>query len=292
MYTKYQSNVEKHREHISRVRNDIEFSAEYAALEDVFVGTKDIEKGTIKQEVFVMKNKEKELLDNHMAARNGGMMFNKSNFDVNGRCLLQDAQGRDLPSGNGIIPQIEKAANQYAYNTVTVDMFQKIMEDMRQKAAEDQGNEFLFVVNSRLWDQIQKGLGKFLKDYGTNGTYFFSQEAGKNVKVGATFNSYVYGGNQITFKVDRALTLEYPGKGMGICIDLTADKLAGKPAMRQFTLKGMEFLRSHVAGVGGLNGTTSGSAATPVAGSKLIHLSYCGVGVFNPYRSYIVTENR
>ena len=39
-------------------------------------------------------------------------------------------------------------------------------------------------------------------------------------------------GNQVSFVVDRALTREYPDKGYGICIDLTADKTTGTPAVR------------------------------------------------------------
>ena len=32
----------------------------------------------------------------------------------------------------------------------------------------------------------------------------------------------------------------------------------------------------------GLDGTTSGEVATGVAGSKIIHMGYSGVGVYNP----------
>lgn len=38
-------------------------------------------------------------------------------------------------------------------------------------------------------------------------------------------------GNQVSFVVDRALTREYPDKGYGVCIDLTADKTTGTPAI-------------------------------------------------------------
>ena len=32
----------------------------------------------------------------------------------------------------------------------------------------------------------------------------------------------------------------------------------------------------------GLDGTTSGEVATGVAGSKIIHMGYSGVGIYNP----------
>ena len=48
------------------------------------------------------------------------------------------------------------------------------------------------------------------------GTYMYSKSANKGqggyVKVGATFDTYEYAGNQVSFVVDRALTREYPDK--------------------------------------------------------------------------------
>lgn len=43
-------------------------------------------------------------------------------------------------------------------------------------------------------------------------------------------------------------------------------------------------------GVGGLSGTESGVVSSPVAGSKLIMMGYAGIGVFAPYRSFILRQ--
>ena len=40
----------------------------------------------------------------------------------------------------------------------------------------------------------------------------FSKGANDYIKVGATYNSYEYAGNTVTFKVDRALDIEFPEK--------------------------------------------------------------------------------
>lgn len=37
-----------------------------------------------------------------------------------------------------------------------------------------------------------------------------------------------------------------------------------------FTLEGAEYIENTIAGVGGLNGTTGGTVASPVAGSRLV----------------------
>lgn len=42
--------------------------------------------------------------------------------------------------------------------------------------------------------------------------------------------------------------------------------------------------------VGGLDGMTSGVVSSAVAASKLINWGYSGVGVFSPYRSFILSE--
>ena len=85
------------------------------------------------------------------------------------------------------------------------------------------------------------------------GTYMYSKSANKGqggyVKVGATFDTYEYAGNQVSFVVDRALTREYPDKGYGVCIDLTADKTTGTPAVAKFSLLGKDFITNKVQGV-------------------------------------------
>ena len=57
-----------------------------------------------------------------------------------------------------------------------------------------------------------------------------------------------------------------------------------------FTLKGGDFISNRFPGVGGLDGLSSGVVSSAVAASKLINWGYSGVGVFNPYRSYMLIE--
>ena len=67
----------------------------------------------------------------------------------------------------------------------------------------------------------------------------WSKAANGYVSVGATYNTYIMGGNQITFCVDRALTREFgASKGYMICIDLTADSTKNQPAIRNYVVAG------------------------------------------------------
>jgi hypothetical protein len=168
---------------------------------------------------------------------------------------------------------------------------QTALNMLSQKSETPTGNKYMFVVNQALWNQVQLALSEWLARFHTCGTYLWSKEANGYVKVGATFSTYEIGGNEVTFKVDRALTHEYGDKGYGILIDLTADKVSGQPAVAQFTFKGGEFISSKYPGVGGMSGLESGIVSSTVAGSKIIAMGYAGIGVFAPYRSFIIYEN-
>ena len=237
-YSKFYSQTERHRNFMTTFRADTSWSSLFAIQENVFMSIADDKDATKSEGVYKMLKKEKELLDTFMYSMNTGLAFNKTNIDVNGKPTIYDPEtGRPIYIGEGLIPQIEAAANKYVYsNNPTLPLFNQIMGDMADKAQSDTGNKWIFICNRRLWQQINTTLGVYLGQYRTNGMYLYSKEANKGlggyVKVGATYDTYEYAGNQISFVVDRALTREYPDKGYGVCIDLTADKTSGTPAVR------------------------------------------------------------
>ena len=174
---------------------------------------------------------------------------------VNGKATITDPDtGRPIYIGEGLIPQIEAAANKYVYvNKPNLPLFNQIMSDMADKAESDTGGKWIFICNRKLWNDINTVLGEYLANYRTDGTYMYSKSANKGdggyVKVGATYDTYIYSGNQVSFVVDRALTREYPDKGYGVCIDLTADKTTGTPAIAKFSLTGKDFMTNKIVGV-------------------------------------------
>lgn len=142
-----------------------------------------------------------------------------------------------------------------------------------------------------MWGLVQSTLGEYLSRWKVNNTFMWSQAANDYVEVGATFVSYEFAGNTISFKVDRTFSREYGSdKAYALMLDLTADKSTGEAAMQMFTLKGCDFISNRFPGVGGLDGMTSGVVSSAVAASKLINWGYSGVGVFSPYRSFILCE--
>ena len=254
-YSKFQSQMERHRNFMTTFRADASWSSLYAIQENVFMSIADDKDQTKSEGVYKMLKKEKELLDTFMYAMNTGLTFNKGNIDINGKATISEPEtGRPIYIGEGLIPQIEAAANKYCYsNKPNLQLFNMIMSDMADKAQSDTGNKFIFIVNRKMWNDLQMTLGEYLANYRTDGTYMYSKSANKGlggyVKVGATFDTYEYAGNQVSFVVDRALTREYPTKGYGVCIDLTADKTSGTPAIAKFSLTGKDFMTNKIVGV-------------------------------------------
>ena len=81
-YTKYQSNCEKMRTYIATHRCDIDMSAMYKPMEDVFI---QIGKGSDDDPVYKMNTAEKDCLDSFMEARNNALLWGKSNMDASGK---------------------------------------------------------------------------------------------------------------------------------------------------------------------------------------------------------------
>lgn len=285
--------MERHRNFMTTFRADVSFSSLYALQEHVFLSISNDKKET---QVYKMVKKEKELLDTFIYGLNTGLLLNKTNIDVNGKARHTDPDtGRPIYIGEGLIPQIEAAANKYCYsNKPSLWLFQQIMNDMTDKSNEDTGNHYMFVVNRKMWNDINTTLGDYLANYKTDGTYMYSKSAnggtGGYIKVGATFDTYEWAGNKISFMPDRALTREYPDKGYGVCIDLTEDKVTGKPAIAKYSITGQEYMTNRLIGVGGIDGKSSGEVSSNVAGSKIIMHGYAGVAAFTPYKSVIVRE--
>lgn len=284
-FTKYQSNIEKHRTMIGTTRCDIDYSAKYAAMEDQFINiaTKD------KDFVYKLSGAEKVCLDSYMAARNNKLLFSKGNFDVNGKTTISDEIGRPIVATEGIIPQIERFATKYVFNKLTVRIFEGAMNEMATKADEPTGNSWVFICNTRMWQLVQRTMSTWIRDWKTTGCFVWSQGAKDYVDLGATYQSYEFAGNKMIFRLDRSLDLEFPKKAYGMFLDLTTDS-NGTPGIMMFTFRGGDIIHNVVRGVGGKTGLESGEVSSPVAGAKLINWGYHGVGVMNPYRSAILEE--
>lgn len=245
-YTKYQSNVEKHRTFIGTQRCDIDYSAKYRALEDQFIkiATED------KEFTFKLPGAEKVCLDSYMLARNNALLFSKGSMDANGKSTLVDSLGRPIIATEGIIPQLERFASKFSFNEATfnVRLWERAMEEMSQKSENAQGNTWTFICNTRMWNLVQRRLSAWIRDWKTTGCFVWSQGAKDYVDLGATYQSYSYGGNKMVFTLDRSLDIEFKNKAYGMFIDLTSDT-KGTPGVMFFSFKGGQLIHNIITGV-------------------------------------------
>lgn len=290
-YTKYQSNCEKMRTYIATHRCDIDMSAMYKPMEDVFI---QIGKGNDDDPVYKMNTAEKDCLDSFMEARNNALLWGKSNMDASGKPKIYDEDGRPIVSADGVIAQIERFATKFVFSKLNIGYFEKALQAMVAKSEKPQGNSYMLICNTAFYNEWQRVMNAWIVAHKTDGTFLFSKGSNGYVDLGATYESYTFGGNKISVKIDRCFDVEFPTRKYAALIDLTADAATGKPAMAFFTFKGGDIIHNVIVGVGGKSGLASGEVSSPVAGSKLVNWGYGGVAVFNPYRSVIMIgeENR
>ena len=290
-YTKYQSNCEKMRTYIATHRCDIDMSAMYKPMEDVFI---QIGKGNDDDPVYKMNTAEKDCLDSFMEARNNALLWGKSNMDASGKPKIYDEDGRPIVSADGVIAQIERFATKFVFSKLNIGYFEKALQAMVAKSEKPQGNQYMLLCNTPFYNEWQRVMNAWIVAHKTDGSFLYSKGTNGYVNLGATYESYTYGGNTISVKIDRCFDVEFPTRKYAALIDLTADASTGKPALAFFTFKGGDIIHNVITGVGGKSGLASGEVSSPVAGSKLVNWGYGGVAVFNPYRSVIMIgeENR
>ena len=65
---------------------------------------------------------------------------------------------------------------------------------MVAKSEKPTGNRFQFICNTIMWNMVQQVLSEYLSRFKPCTSYMYSQATNKYVDVGATFQSYEFGG--------------------------------------------------------------------------------------------------
>lgn len=289
LFVKYQSSTEKMRNYITQIRVEDSKSDRYALMEDKLISiAKGEGNGKASEALFNFPAFDETIHKNFLAAREGELLFGKSTMSIDGQSTwISRSTGRPIQGGDGLIAQVSRFASKYAANNFTVNTFQQIITQMISKCDSPEGNTFLFICNPQLFGIVQRVLFDYLAHYRTDGAWLWSKENGK-IKVGATFNSYSYMNNTISFKMDRTLEREYKYP-FGMCLDLTSGSTNnGHAPIEMLTVKGAEYIPYVQNGPGRGTGKEGGEVSTLVAGQVKGIMGYCGVCVANPYKSFIL----
>lgn len=195
-YTKYTSNTEAYRAYISTHRCDVDASAMYKPMEDVFI---QIGKGDEKtgDPVYHLTKAEQVCLDNFMEVRNNKLLWGKCNVDKNGKVKNYDSEGRPIVTSDGIIPSAEQFASKFVFNKINVGLFEKVLQALVSKAEKPQGNTFTFLCNSALYNEFQRVMNAWIIAHKTDGAFLWSKGANGYVDLGATYQSYEFAGKKL-----------------------------------------------------------------------------------------------
>jgi len=292
-YVKYQFNNEVHRNNISKHRSSDVQSAEYSAQQKFYVerGVKG-SNGKTQNEYYMLQKLEKDVLESYLWARENHLLFGESNFDANGKCTLTDEKGQPIPIGDGIIKQIERYCEKFAYSILTTRWLDDVMAAMREKSTNSIGNMYAFVVNERLYDQLGRVLRDDLRFAIGGENHYWSNKDGKRIKVGGHYDSYTFQGNTVVFLVDKILSDEFPDSGYGFCINASVDQTTSNSGVAMFTMEGREMLSGTLRGMGGMSGKENNvDLATSIDGSEFHLLGYSAVVCFNPYNAALIRES-
>lgn len=314
-------NLERHINYLMKIRAGQKFSSDFRATQDLyFMSDADIKKAQDVRggsyQVFKMPTIEQQVLDHFLKSANGALLFNRSTMDEEtGRPFIQLENNQDVIGGDGIIAQYERYAYNIDYSKLSVKNFQEAIEYISDKRGMSQGNHVTVICNRIFSRQKASALQDAITLFApqNNGTWFFTKDdpiAGvsdeyggmkrmKKVKVpnevavGATFNTYIYEGNTVTFIVDEALTNHYRDRGYALFIDtgIYEDENGQIPAVHLKTLKGRALVKNTIPGMGGVDGTSDGVTNSALDAGNFQVLGWRGACVRNPYAAVIFEEN-
>ncbi len=279
-YNKLFSNSEKHRNYISRHRVGDSVSGDFSKLQDKYLEHAGV--------LFKMSKMEKSLVDQLYLAFETSMLLGQSNFDVTGNCLITEEDGRPIPMGDGIIPQIKRYCGQQRYATLSLTHLQNAISDVVIKLEKKTGNKLVAICNWIFYQDMNRLLDAALTPRVTD-NYFYTKTGGK-IKVGAEYNAYHFSGNEITFMENAALSDRYTDRGY--CLILDAGVYEGEPNIQMHTIKGMSMFKATRLGMGGKSGGDSvENVGTMVHGHEVSYMGYRGAKVANPYGAHIIEQN-
>lgn len=291
-YTKYVSNTEKHRNYISRHRNGDSFSGDYARREKLYIAQATNKNGKKETCYYDMHRYEKDVIDGFMESRNKSLMFAQTNMTPEGKCLHQDESGADVPIGEGVLPQIERACNKFWYSKLSIRQFETIIQTMAQQSDKPTGNVYAVICNERLYADLQRLMTNDMRFRTDNAPFMYSKGKGGKIAVGVEFDSYKFMGNTIMFTPDRTVSQEFPRGGFGFFLDLGADMKTGTPNLATVTIEGMDFIQETFMGFGGKDGKSSNvGAVTTVHGGRFEVMGYDGALVYAPYKAFVLRES-
>ena len=314
-------NTERHINYLTKIRAGQPYSGDFRTTQDLYFTTdqdaQKIKEGKPGFKIFKLSTVEQQVLDHFLISANAALLFGRTSVsESTGRPSIQLENMQNVITGDGVIAQYERYAHyiDYTNGQLHVKDFQDAIEYVCERRGQSQGNHITVICNRKFSRHKANALQNAINTFAAsnNGTWFFSRDLsdvygakdafggkkmGKSklpqeVGVGATFNTYIYEGNTVTFIVDEALTNHYQDRGFAIFIDtgIYEDENGQTPAVHLKTLKGRALVKNYITGMGGIDGRSNGHVSTASDFSRFEVLGWRGACVRNPYAATIMVE--
>jgi len=286
-YTKFVSSVEVHRNFLSIHRASVEKTNAYSLQEYKF-----IESGSKGKETYYKLDKSEDTcLQHFLLSREQSLLTSESNYDINGKCSVQDENGQDIPSGDGILTQVLKFADNFSFNEMSTALFEDAMQSLNERVGSHEGNNYVIMCNAKFWykfNRIMKNDDRFIKSIDNK----FVTANGDGLRIGATFNGYEFAGTKFTVMQNDALDLEFDDRAFGVMLNIGNSGVNGSYSnINMFTLEGQDIISGTLKGMGGLSGKESGDVATSLSASSYHLMGYAGAAMLNPYQAVVFSES-
>lgn len=280
-------NIERHRQYVSRFRMESSKSGDAALFLPNVI---DLGQGGM----FKQTNVETKLMADLLESVNRAGLFAAGNVDDKFNVLTTTDDGRTIPIGQGILPQVKAYANFMPYQAgkFTVQKMKDVINEVVARKEKKTGNEIIVICNYKLFQEIQSTLDPIAGARLTTQDYYFNEAMKDRWVLGADYAGYRFSGNKILFMEETALSNQYPDKGYGLVFNLYAETASGKkPNVQEVTIKGMpSIVKSYINGVGGQDGKTSGIASSKIHASQVIMFKYSSFIVNDPYGTMFIQE--
>ena len=226
------------------------------------------------------------------------LLFGRATIDANDRTYVVDDDGRDLPSGNGLIAQGDSALK-FQYNTLSIRLLEKTLENLQIM----QNGEGLLEVAVCCGQAFFNNFQRLMRDVLQQNPIPLVEKTKDGMGIKTAFSWYEFGGVRIWLMRCPAFDAPYrpiERDQYGISnmseraffVSL-GDTVAGNPNVELITLgngaNDRRFVQRVVNGMAGpgpdVRGPGTGKyqlASSPVDGLQVHILSECGVIMRNP----------
>ena len=281
-------NIEKHRQWLTRFRMGYSISGDAKLLlPNIIEEAPGI--------YYKQSNIETKLMGDLLESVNRAGLFAEGNMEATTfNCLTTTEDGRPIPIGQGILPQMKAFGNFMPYKAggFSIQKMKDIINEVVSRREQKVDNEIIVLCNYRLFVEIQSALATLAAGYHFGpDDYNFSKAMKDRWVIGADYAGYRFAGNKLLFMVETAFSNQYPDKGFGIVFNLYAETSSGsKPNVQELSMKGMDLVTNYIDGAGGRSGSTSGVVSSKIHASEVIMFKYSAFVVNDPYGTMFIEE--